>query len=245
MPVIERLLLTLLLMSAPVAVAATPAASDLYREASFSFDLPTAEQALEAYLGLQQADPAEALTLDYVRAAVLVAELRRGVYEHGELERKARRSLGRSIDKVTKAALEALSALPESSERFRLEADLYAPMIRSSFRGMNLQPKLEEALEKSLALDENNARAWVSLSRRPLFAPAKHGGDPALALQHLDRALALEPDLVQALLYRGAAHQKLGDSAAAEADWARATELNPNTAGARDRLMSIELPLGE
>ena len=50
---------------------------------------------------------------------------------------------------------------------------------------------------------------------------------------------------MQALLFRGTALAKLGYMENAEADWVRATELNPNVRDARDRLMSLELPVTE
>jgi hypothetical protein len=239
------LLLALIWTQLPYAATEPAELARQFEQASYSFDADLADQVLSAYEPLLDAGAGDIVKLAYVRAALLVAELRRGDYEHGQLPREERRALGRSIDRVAKPALEMLATLPESSERYRLQADLYGTLIRSNFRGMKYQPLLERALDAALELDENNARAWVSRSRRPLFAPPKHGGDPALALEYLNRALALQPDLVQALLFRGVANSKLGFPEAAGADWARAAALNPNTAGARDRLLDIELPGGE
>ncbi len=233
-----------LFLSTPAFTADTNP-EELLRQAQFTFDLQLAERAHTDFIARHNIEPNESNSLALAESAVLVAEINRGRYEQEDLDKKARRALGKEIDRVAKRALDALEQIPLSSERYRLEADLYAPMIRSSFRGMKYQKKLEKALEKALELDPENAAAWASLARRPLFADEKHGGNPAEALGYLDKALDLQPDLVQALLFRGVAHKKLGMDAQAEADWQRAVELNPNTADARDRLMNIELPGGE
>jgi tetratricopeptide (TPR) repeat protein len=187
----------------------------------------------------------EQAIIDFSSASLLVAELKRGEYEQASIARKAKRQLGREIDKVAGAALASLEQAADTSERYRLEADLLGTMIRSKFKGMKYQPRLEKALKTSLQLDESNANAWVSLAKRPLFALPTQGGDPQLALEHLNRALAVNPQHVQALLFRGTAHAKLGQLALAVQDWATASALNPNTADARDRLMAIEMPAAE
>jgi tetratricopeptide (TPR) repeat protein len=228
-----------------IAIAALAQEADLHQrfsEAQFNFDRALAETLLPEFKQVAQSGNSQNLWLNFATAALLVAELRRGDYEHQSLDKKARRQLGRDIDDTAKAGLASLQSLPESSERYRLEADLLGTMIRSKFKGMKYQPRLEKAIARALGLDENNANAWVSHARRPLFAPSNQGGDPALALEYLDRAIKLDPEHVQALLFRGAAQAKLGKPTLADADWSRATKLNPNTAEARDRLLEIEMP---
>jgi hypothetical protein len=215
---------------------------DAFAKASYNFDLEQAEQLLPQYEQAMDTGTNEQAILDFASASLLVAELKRGIYEQASIAKKDKRVLGREIDKIAGAALAALEQAAQTSERYRLEADLLGTMIRSKFKGMKYQPRLEQALETSLQLDERNANTWVSLAKRPLFALPKQGGDPQLALEHLNNALAYDPRHVQALLFRGAAHAKLGQTALAEQDWAAATALNPNTADARDRLMAIEMP---
>ena len=115
-------------------------------------------------------------------------------------------------------------------------------MIRSKFRGMQLQPKLESATEKALSLNQDNANAWVTRSRRPLFAKPNQGGDTALALTCLNNALAVDPDHLQALMFRSVAHAKLENPEASDSDWQRALALNANIAGSRARLMEMAAP---
>ena len=212
-----------------------------FAEAQYTFDQTLAKDLLPQYEQLAQSTDTESAWLDYAAAALLVAELIRGDYEYLSVAKKEKRKLGRNIDSVANTALKTLATLPDSSERYRLEADLLGTMIRSKFKGMKYQERLEQAIAKALELDDKNADAWVSKAKRPLFAAEKHGGEPALALEYLNRALEIHPEHVQALLFRGVAHTKLGESALAEEDWALAKKLNPNVAGAQERLLDIEV----
>jgi len=162
---IPELLLALLLFASFTALADSEALLD----AKYRYDLDAAQSVL--------ADTAPAAGLEFAEASLLVAELLRGRYEHDELGRDGRREVGREIDRVAEAALAVLETLPQSSERYRLAADLYGTLIRSRFRGMKYQPKLEQAVDKALELDPKNAHAWVTKARRPLFAKPRHGGD--------------------------------------------------------------------
>ncbi len=213
-----------------------------FEDAAFRFDLALAETLLPEFEARATASQSEADILAYARAALLVAELKRGEYESLQQDKKARRQAGKAIDVIAKSAIKSLAPVSELSERYRLEADLTTTMIRSNFRGMKLQPKVEEALNRALELDEQNTDAWVSQARRPLFALPKHGGDPAQAREYLDRALAVDPNHVQALLLSGVAWHQLGEEARAQADWNRAAMINPNTENAQSRLLQLKLP---
>ncbi|MEH6589062.1 MAG: hypothetical protein V7746_02335 [Halioglobus sp.] len=233
---------TVLSLLAVLTQAQDASLTEAFAEASYKFDLEQAELLLPRYEQAMDTDLNEQAIIDFAGASLLVAELKRGVYEQDSIAKKEKRVLGREIDKVAGTALTSLERAGQTSERYRLEADLLGTMIRSKFKGMKYQPRLEKALETSLLLDGDNANTWVSMAKRPLFALPHQGGDPQLALENLNRALALDPGHVQALLFRGAAHAKLDQMALAEQDWAAATALNPNTADARDRLMAIEIP---
>ncbi|MEO0437737.1 MAG: hypothetical protein AAF098_12605 [Pseudomonadota bacterium] len=202
--------------------------------ARFALDIEQAEVALA------RIDPT-ANPLLFADASLLLAELKRGDYERIKDDKSLRREIGKEIDQLAKAGLAALINAEPVSERYRLEADLYATMIRTKFRGMKLQPKLEKSLEIAIEIDEENTAAWVSMSRRPLFAKKSQGGDVPKALELLNRALAINPDYVPGLMFRGTALAKLGESEAAEEDWDKAIALNPNVAEARQSLLVIEM----
>jgi tetratricopeptide (TPR) repeat protein len=202
------------------------------------YDAQAAEVVLGRTRGAAAAGEADVeLRLLRVRAGLAVAELLRIEFERMPAgERTARTTFGQRIDAVAGEALGLLPELPESSERFRMEADLVATMIRSDFRAKKLRGRLDEATERALALDSGNARAWVTAAKPFVFAAPEHGGDPEEALRRLDRALALEPGLEAALLLRALVHEQRGDPARAAADWRVALAANPRCEPARRAL---------
>ncbi|MEM6486288.1 MAG: hypothetical protein AAF662_15050 [Pseudomonadota bacterium] len=232
-PVVKHLLTCLFLWVAFVTMLS--ADEEQLARARFELDLQLAEPLL------LRLDPEHDSKL-FADASLLAAELKRGEYERETEDKQRRRALGKEIDRIARAGLKALDSVPESSERYRIEADLNSTMIRTKFRGMKLQPKVEASIDKALELDPFNASAIVSAARRPLFAKPKHGGDLTKALSLLDSALDIEPEHLSALMLRSTAYAKLGDAERAERDWAVALSLNPNIKGARESLLGIELP---
>ena len=232
---------------AVVIIAATVAAAGEPR------DLPSLERALDDAIRIY--DPAAATTVLsevrvarasgdaprlaalHARAALAVAELLRVELEGlapGEAEQ--RRILGQRIDAAAEDGLAVLAGLPEASELQRTRADLIATMIRSDFRAKKHEQAFRAAVERSLELDQRNARAWVSSAKPYLFAEPGQGGDVTEALRRLDRALELDPLLESARLLRAVAHDKAGDPEAAERDWQAALRANPQCRPALKRL---------
>jgi tetratricopeptide (TPR) repeat protein len=183
---------------------------------------------------LQRAAPSPATALLQIRAGLLAAELLRVRLEQSTSTSSAdRETLGAQIDAFAGEALALLPALPDSSERWRMEADLVATMIRSDFRAKKYETRFRTAVAKALALDPGNAMAIVSEAKPLLFAPPEHGRDYRAGIALLDKALALEPGLEAALLLRAFGHDRLGEHAAAEADWRAALAANPDCEPAR------------
>lgn len=83
------------------------------------------------------------------------------------------------------------------------------------------------------ALSEADAEYWIAAARPLLLDVRDHGlgpsSDPRLldALGHLDRALALEPDNVDALALTWSVHAERGAKAEARAVARRLAEINP------------------
>jgi len=163
-----------------------------------------------------------------VRAGLALAELLRVEFEDTPpADRSGRTALGQRIDVAAGEALVHLARLPESSERFRIEADLLATMIRSDYRAKKYRRDLEAATERALDLDADNPRAWVAAAKPHVFAGPKRGGDLDEAMRLLDQALELEPGLESALLLRALVWERRGDQARAVADWRAALDANP------------------
>jgi predicted TPR repeat methyltransferase len=65
-------------------------------------------------------------------------------------------------------------------------------------------------------------------------------GDRAAALQDYDRALAIDPNYLEALQYRGALRVEMGANAEASADFRRVLALEPDNAAATAALAALE-----
>jgi tetratricopeptide (TPR) repeat protein len=180
---------------------------------------------------LSGVDTDEAVMLR-VRAGLAVAEALRVEFEEEHGDREARRLLGDRIDAYARDALDQIERLPESSERERLRADLLATLIRSDYRAKRLEPELRAAVARALELDPDNPAAHVTAAKPLLFAPQGRGRDIGAALDHLDRALQLDPDLEAALLLRATAREMAGDITGARADARAALDDNPDCAPA-------------
>ena len=172
-----------------------------------------------------------------VRAGLALAELLRVDFEDTPKADRSRRTLlGQRIDVAAGEGLVNLARLPESSERFRIEADLLATMIRSDYRAKKYRRDLEAATERALELDAGNPRAWVTAAKPLVFAGPKRGGDLDEAVRLLDQALELEPGLESALLLRALVWERRGDQERATADWQAALDANPQCRPASARV---------
>ncbi len=235
----------LLAASAVVSAAAEqPAAVERdLAAAQHRWDADAAVAVLTRARALRRAAVSPASALLQVRAGLLAAELLRVRFEQPTSTASAdRETIGQRIDAFAGEALALLPALPESSERWRMEADLVATMIRSDFRAKKFEARFRAAVAKARALDPKNAQAIVSEAKPLLFAPPEHGRDYRAGIALLDRALALDPRIEAALLLRAFAHDSLGERAAAEADWRAALAVNPDCEPARHGLAGGAAP---
>lgn len=173
------------------------------------------------------------------RTALVAATLHRKNYEEAATDYELRRELGRKIDDAATAGLGALKEAPESSERYRLEADLWGTMMRTQARGSQYRHHFEDAVEKALELGPENPNAYITASKRRLFASERRGGDIDEALDLLNKALELDPDHEMALVFRGLAHEKAGNPEAAKSDWEQALAINPQSLPAQENLQRL------
>jgi len=172
-----------------------------------------------------------------IRGDLALAEMLRVEFEvTPKSDREIRRILGQRIDAAANEALQLIEGMPETSERYRIEADLLATMIRSDFRAKKHRKRLEAATRRALDLDVGNASAWVTAAKPFVFADPEQGGDLDEAGRLLDHALELDSDLEPALLLRAEVWHRQGDVEKAEAAWRAALDANPACLPALDAL---------
>jgi len=141
------------------------------------YDMEAAKELIPKYQAIVEQNRTDDNLMELGRAARLAAELMRLEYEkNDELDPRDARLLGRDIDDVARIGHDAMDALPDSSEKFRIKADLWGTMIRSNFKGKLYGDNMEEAMEKAVDLDPENPQALVTRSKIPLFAEEKHLG---------------------------------------------------------------------
>ncbi|HNR31678.1 MAG TPA: tetratricopeptide repeat protein [Candidatus Hydrogenedentes bacterium] len=201
-----------------------------------SYDAEGAEKLLPEVVRFAADHPdAEAREL-VARLGLLVAELLRYEHEKGDFKTSEKRALGDRIDEAARVAHEALDQLPETSEHLRMRADLWATMIRTNYQGKRFSRHMDNAAAAALAKGPDNPHAYVTASKRLVFAERKHGGDIDKGMAMLDKALALDPACESALVIRGLAHEEKGDLDKAREDWRRVLEINPACRPAQEHL---------
>lgn len=204
-----------------------------------SYDAARAEAAMHMIKAQVEDDSTPEGKWLLAEAALAAAELHRLDYERNDLRFAQRRDLGDRIDEAAKLGHDILEGLEDTSEKYRMTADLWGTMIRSDFRGKRYGDKMQRAADKALELDPKNPDAYVTVCKRALYAPQKRGGDLDLALEYLEKALDLDPDHQAALILRGIAHERRGEIDAAVADWRNVLQLNPSSIPAKDNLERV------
>lgn len=193
-----------------------------------AYDTSASTEVLSRVRSRYRATPTTELAELHARSSLAVAELLRIEMEWlPEGSAAERRTLGQRIDATAKEGLDVVSTLPQSSESWRMRADLIATLIRSDFRAKKHEQGFKDAVAKALELDGGNARAWVTSAKPYLFAPPERGRDLEEAVRRLTRALELQPGLEPALLLRATAFHELGEDGKADADWRAALAANP------------------
>ena len=233
------LVLTLLIVGADYSTATVGQLREETNAAHKTYSLEKGQElltALEQRMHTAQGDEDQKIRQMLAENALLVASFLRYEYEQPNTSNVQRRELGKEIDLAAAAGFSALGRLPDTSEKYRIMADLYTMMMRSKHKGSRHEESMEECIGKALLLDENNPKALISRSRRLLFAEEKYGGDFEAGLALVNRALEIAPDDESVYILRGLAYKQHGMTEKAVADWKHALEINPDAKPAREHL---------
>lgn len=218
-------------------IIAQPALTDLsasLEKAGRTYDLAGAEMVLSELQKIPDSAPAGALR---VRAHLLCAELQRISFEdYPESSVKERRELGKYIDSHAEAGLIAVEQLENSSERYRMKADLIGTQIRSNYRAGKMKGEMKSAVDEALRLDPANARALVSRAKMLIFNPNASPEELREGEGLLQKASEIDPALEQARLLQARTLSLLGERDKASVIWESCLRSNPDCAPARRAL---------
>jgi tetratricopeptide (TPR) repeat protein len=118
---------------------------------------------------------------------------------------------------------------PDSSEAHRLLGDLLGQLIPHVFAGgMRYGPRSTREIEKALQLDARNAEAHIARATSYFFTPSAFGGSKEKAMEHLRRAIELDPRSDTAHLWLAQVYADLKQRDRATAELEEARRLNPN-----------------
>ena len=177
------------------------------------------------------------------RARLLCAELYRIEFEQlPESAVKERREIGKTIDVHAEAGMLLLESLPDTSEKFRIRADLLGTMIRSNYRAGKMKGEMKAAVDEALRLDPANAKAIVSQAKMLIFNPSASDSELREGEALVRRALEIDPALEQARLLQAHAMERLGEREKAVAIWEACLQANPACTPARKALASPDPP---
>jgi tetratricopeptide (TPR) repeat protein len=141
------------------------------------------------------------------------------------------------------AAERSVQLEPGSAEYHRLLGTLYGQVIPGNVAsGVRYGRKTLDELNRAIALDPKSALAYVSRGIGKYYLPAMFGGGAEKALEDLRKALELDPASDQAHLWLGIALRKAGRNAEAREALAKAVQLNPRRAWAKQQLEKTPAP---
>jgi Tfp pilus assembly protein PilF len=136
------------------------------------------------------------------------------------------------------AAQKAVAAKPNDAEYHRVYGNLCGQVIPANpiFGSLKYGQCARDELNEALQLDPKLALAYVSRGVGNYYLPEQFGGGVDVAVKDFDKAIALDPSLSEAYLWKGIALRKANKNSEAHQLLAKAVELRPNWAWAKEQL---------
>jgi len=149
-------------------------------------------------------------------------------------KRKAEHYAEAGIDSAKKA----IAANPNVAEYHRLLGELCGQVIPANplLGAMRFGQCARDEVNKAIELDPKSPLNYVSRGVGNYYLPAQFGGGVDLALKDFDKAIALNPKLSEAYLWKGIALRKAGRNAEARAALEKAIQLSPERNWAKEQL---------
>jgi tetratricopeptide (TPR) repeat protein len=154
------------------------------------------------------------------------------------IEQRDKRKAEQYAESGVEAAQKAVSAAPNSAENHRILGQLCGQVIPANplFGALKYGQCARDEINKAIELDGKSAMAYVSRGVGNYYLPAQFGGGVDIALKDFDKAIALNPKLVDAYLWKGIALRKANRNAEAHAALENAVKLDPQRVWAKQQL---------
>ncbi len=136
------------------------------------------------------------------------------------------------------AARKAVDENGNKAEYHRLLGELCGQVIPANpiFGALKYGQCARDEINKALELDNRLALAYVSRGVGNYYLPSSMGGGVDVALKDLDKAIALDPGLAEAYLWKGITLRKANRDAEARKSFERALQLDPHRLWAKEQL---------
>jgi tetratricopeptide (TPR) repeat protein len=177
----------------------------------------------------KSADAQYQLALAYSYAAEVALELRDKKRSEGYAEA--------GID----PARNAVALNGGNAEYHRLYGQICGQIIPANplLGALKYGPCARDEISKALELDGKLALAYVSRGVGNYYLPQQMGGGVDVALKDIDRAIAINPKLSEAYLWKGIALRKAGRNAEARQALEHALQLDPDRLWAKQELAKV------
>lgn len=232
-PFLNRIVPALILPACLVSLAATNVDTGLVKARNRQ-DLKTLDEIIGRYKQSAAADQKSAdsqyrLALAYSYAAEVALELRDKKRSEGYAEA--------GID----PARGAIALNGSNAEYHRLYGQVCGQVIPANplLGALKYGQCARDEINKALELDQKSALAYVSRGVGNYYLPEGMGGGVDLALKDIDRAIAIDPKLSEAYLWKGIVLRKAGRTADAHQALEHALQLDPDRLWAKEQLAKL------
>jgi tetratricopeptide (TPR) repeat protein len=154
------------------------------------------------------------------------------------MEQRDKKKAEQYAESGIEEAKKAVSGSPNTAEFHRVLGELCGQVIPANplLGGLKYGQCAKDEVNKAIQLDGNLARAYVSRGVGNYYLPAQFGGGIDLAMKDFDKAIALNPKLSDAYLWKGIALRKAKKDGEARAALEKAVQLNPESVWAKQQL---------
>lgn len=151
----------------------------------------------------------------------------------------------KASEKYAEAGIDPIRAAVDlnskDAEYHRLYGQLCGQVIPANplLGAIKYGPCARDEINKALELDNKLAMAYVSRGVGNYYLPAQMGGGADIALKDLDKAIAINPKIAEAYLWKGLALRKAGRNPEARQALERALQLDPDRLWAKQELAKV------